>query len=1131
MYQKLLLKNDGGIIDIAQQSEQDNCAVVCIGLGGTGVDCLKTLKAKIYNRVRPDDPNAAVPKYSHIKFLAVDTDKTGLEKSNAKGSDITKINMDNEFFDLSYPGDISNFFKANEGVLENRPHNKEWLRHQDINVLSAKAGAGGVRQLGRYLLMEKATDFVSKVSNLVNQAKSGLTNPKTYIHVFSGISGGTGAGTFLDVCYLIRQALTNDDTDSFILGYFFLPDVNIANNLDKQTEAYVKVNGYASLQDLDYCMNFERNGDKWSQVYNGIGLVESQMPPVDICHLISARDTAGNVIPGAYKYSMNVVTDYFMDFVVRVSNNFTMESHIANYTNKKAMINKEFGATYEYCVLGASAATLPFKEVLTYLASEMFGKFSGVQDIVPGNAGTDAFIAANGLKYDTLFAQLVQRADMSFPLPDVKWGDAKNNDNLTVTYFTDLKAKAEGVIESNYSAMIKDMEGYEPTEGNVDASKSVITKIYSALRLVAADPQKGPFYAAHLLRSTSTKDLIAIVDGYIEEVQKKYSQENIQEDRLRPEWEASQTDFFNNASWLNGGGKYDRYRNATRNLILHYTKLTAFQKMKDFLERLRKQLVDLADNFMDVFRNVMKSLIETFDANKHFLEELPETTNGYEFPLATISQLKDTLDLTIKEMDISSKATDFLKMMLSKEGVKAWINSNENEIYRVVNKYFTTLFAEYSNKTMTSYLQDKYHTTNMDQLVMEIRNDIMNKLDQNANPMFWTSTGYSISTASHIGYVTFPNVSTEVDLAAQQLAASKQTGELTVRNSTIQDRISIMRCLVGVPLFGYQGLLQYEDSSIGSPIIGKHLYEGKLYTNDEGKSATGRDWRFLPSPVPLSKMNASNNKVLRDKAEAAKEIYELAEKKNIIAQTAPDNYGIFVISADFMKKIYDARDAANGKTKVEQLEAIAAIKELMESIEYEPKKVAIPNDGATSLPEMNKRIIRIDHFASSIKLQEMVKAEVAKFEEIDKIIAELEPKEDKDLVSYQNGIFTGVIKITGPVVKVENEFGEETELSAPAHKPCGAIPLYQAFLNFKKLDADTRAYVAEEAQKILDVYPLSDDAVKACKVVWAQLKNIKLFVQTATKICPHEVADLKKFLPELKDALQVFGMTYFIDLE
>jgi len=316
MYQKLLLNCDGGIIDATQQSEQDNCAVVAIGLGGTGVDCLKNLKAKVYNRVKPDKPDTSVPAYSHIKFLAVDTDKTGMSEKNAVSAEISRIDMDTEFFDLSYSGDVTALLKQSTGSLAAKPEYKEWLRYEDITVASALAGAGGVRQLGRYLFMEKAHAFVTRIKALVSSAKTELILPKVYVHIFTGMGGGTGAGIFLDVCYLVREALRLEGANAYVCGYFFLPDVNLAKNLDKETAAYVQVNGYSSIQELDYCMNYEYNGDKWSQRYTGLGLIETNYPPINMCHLITAKDAMGNVIPNAYNFAMNVVTDYFMDFLV-----------------------------------------------------------------------------------------------------------------------------------------------------------------------------------------------------------------------------------------------------------------------------------------------------------------------------------------------------------------------------------------------------------------------------------------------------------------------------------------------------------------------------------------------------------------------------------------------------------------------------------------------------------------------------------------------------------------------------------------------------------------------------------------------------------------------------------------------
>ncbi|GFH42509.1 hypothetical protein Hs30E_10600 [Lactococcus hodotermopsidis] len=1131
MYQKLLLTCEGGIIDATQQSEQDNCAVVCIGLGGTGVDCLKNLKAKIYNRVKPDNPDSAVPVYSHIKFLAVDTDKNGMEHANEESADISKIDLDTEFFDLSYGGAINELFKENGPMLDNKPEYKEWLRYKDIKALSSKAGASGIRQLGRYFLMERAQDFAIKIISLVNEAKSGLKRPKTYVHIFSGLSGGTGAGTFLDVCYLVQEALKRENDGSFICGYFFLPDVNIAAGLDRETEANVQVNGYASLQDLDYCMNFESNGDKWSQNYSGIGLVESQKPPVDICHLVSARDANGNVIKGAYKYAMNVVTDYFMDFVVKTNNNFTMESHISNFTTKKAQVDKGYGGLYEYCVLGASNATLPFKEVLTYLASKMFERFGDIRKYNPTKAQVEEFIAKNGLRYDALFTQLTQNCDMGFPRPDVKWQDAKGNDDLTVTFFKDHQARLKQFLERNFVALTKDLENYNPVAENTsNAARSLVSKIYTALRVIATDPERGPYFAAAVLRSTAGSDLIATIDGYLAEVQSKYEQENVQEEKLQRAWEQAQRDFFENSNAFNGKKKYVKYRDATRLLVIHDTRLIVFSKMQDLLARLRKQLTDLASNFMDVFRNTIGSLIDTFAANREYLDSLSDSVSTFEFPLAQIKDLKANLNLTIKEMDVPAKATDFLTNMLSEEGINAWINGNENEIFTIVNRYFTALFSLYSQKTMTSYLQDKYNTTDANQLIKRIRDDIMNTLDGHATPLFWTSSVYNVNAASKIGYITFPAVSEEVSQAAQQLSDSKAPGELTPRNSHIQDRISIMRCLVGVPLFGYQGLLQYENNSVKDNSVGKHLYEGKNFTNDSGEYVVGRDWRYLPSPTAYSLMNAQNCSILKDAADVASKLYEEAEAKKIIAPIDGNNFGIHLIAESFIKEIHRIQVEVAGKTKVEQLEAIDQINALLANIQFEPDKILIPNDATASLPEINKRLVRIDHFISSPRLQEVVEAEVAKMREIEAVLSGLKPKDDSDLINFQNALFTGAITFTPPVVECEDEFGTKYTLSSPDMKR-GGVPLYQAFISFKELEADVRDAFKESAEQTLKALPLREEAVETSRAVWKELKDLKFLIQEAAEAFPSEIGELKEYLANMKGTLSRFSRKYRFDLD
>ena len=73
-YARLLLSAGGGVISAGQQAEQArNTASILIGLGGTGVHCIRTIKTQVYDRLKPDIPGAAVPTYSHIRFLGVDS--------------------------------------------------------------------------------------------------------------------------------------------------------------------------------------------------------------------------------------------------------------------------------------------------------------------------------------------------------------------------------------------------------------------------------------------------------------------------------------------------------------------------------------------------------------------------------------------------------------------------------------------------------------------------------------------------------------------------------------------------------------------------------------------------------------------------------------------------------------------------------------------------------------------------------------------------------------------------------------------------------------------------------------------------------------------------------------------------
>ena len=60
-YKQLLLANGGGVISNSQRDDQNECATIAIGLGGTGVSCLRTLKQQVYSRLKADNPILPFP--------------------------------------------------------------------------------------------------------------------------------------------------------------------------------------------------------------------------------------------------------------------------------------------------------------------------------------------------------------------------------------------------------------------------------------------------------------------------------------------------------------------------------------------------------------------------------------------------------------------------------------------------------------------------------------------------------------------------------------------------------------------------------------------------------------------------------------------------------------------------------------------------------------------------------------------------------------------------------------------------------------------------------------------------------------------------------------------------------------
>ena len=379
-YDRLSVSAGGGIMNDMKKSDRQDDATICIGLGGTGKDALKKLKKEVYRRLKPDDPESPVPSYGNIKFLLIDSDDAGLDVTH----DISNIDKSTEYFDISNNDIVTTFRSGN--IIAVRKE-LSWLNNKNITIRDAGHGAGGIRQVGRFLLIDKAGLLKAKLTTTIQDAIRGVTGDIN-IHIFSGISGGTGSGTFIDVCYIVRHVLETMGKDSAqISGYFFLPDVNLSvpSVMGSPLIAnYVRCNGYAALKELDYLMGLEEAGDKFTQNYGSFE-VNTSRSPVDLCYLISTTTAGGVAMKDGYDYGLSVAVDYVISFLSKVTlpdglesdkaGSMTLKGHIANLCQAKSNIKKIHGASFEYNIIGAANAEMPLSDITTYLGAKLFERF------------------------------------------------------------------------------------------------------------------------------------------------------------------------------------------------------------------------------------------------------------------------------------------------------------------------------------------------------------------------------------------------------------------------------------------------------------------------------------------------------------------------------------------------------------------------------------------------------------------------------------------------------------------------------------------------------------------------------------------------------------------------------------
>lgn len=1118
-YGRLLINAGGGIIDRGMQSEQEPDATVIIGLGGTGTDAVMRVKREVYRQLKPDDVDAVIPQYEHIKYLVIDSDRSKLDASKGKISDIVQS---------EYQGISNNAIKetlANKKRMDGRPE-MYWMSYGQFDIDDAAAGAGGIRQVGRFLLIDRAEEVYLKIKTTIQRAMVGVAGGLN-IHICSGISGGTGSGTFLDVCYLVRAVLSElGKTDANVCGYFFLPDVNLSVPViagDALKSAYVKVNGYAALKELDYCMNFGKNKDSFKMNY-GFKEINTEQRPVDLCYLISATNSDGTPIKNGYDYAMGVVVDHIINFLAKVNvpagvdpntAAITLKGHISNLNTIKAGIQMQHGAGVEYHTLGASIAEMPLSEIATYLGAKLFESFEDIFSQSPTEKDVDDFIQAQQLRYEDVKNALCKGCETQLVFP--KRFDARlfkdNGNNKFIDLAHKFMATNEGVLETNKKTFLEELKGYDlkaaGTSLIIHTFKGVCNRYVTKLKY-------GPFFAQRLLAGSNNFNLIHKVDGAIKTNQELLDSELFQSDRREMEFKSAEAAMMS-ANLINAGKRMEEYKRALNNLSVHNYKVRALQTMEEILEEYKTQLAKLDNNFFRILTIVLDTLRETFEENEKTMTEKVESPNDYNWKILSISDVKETLDNEVQKLDLEGALHHLMLGFCS--NFEKWIDQDEGEITKLISEFVLEEFHDATKKTITVYLREKFGTDDATILTKKINDEIMeSQLGKKSIPLFWKSPMYHTAAGTMIT-LTVPFSSAEICAAANAYAGNQKEG-VTVRKSEITDKISMMRFYSGTPMFAYQGITDLQNAYEHDHKKGRHLYErGEV------------DWnKWLPSPVPYSFVvddSDERNKILLEEFNQAKTkgiVYQDTMGGCFIRQTPDFSMDEFIRNQGEYKEGMTVNMKKLG-------DLITALKEKKAELGNPDKVENIGIECGNAL-KGNEEKVMLDFYLMSPVLNAIVRKELTKYAELDEKIEALErekeqgEKEGKLKTKFFDAVFTGVISYGRKMVFEYEEFGisKSVELQSAKMK-YGDTGAYQAFLTYMELD--------EKVRKTLDTITMERkdaDDVPEVKVAIENLdstmqQRIAVYMNQYDETAPlHD--ELEQFYKEFMKAFHNFKALY-----
>lgn len=341
-----------------------NKPTLIIGLGGVG----SRIVEGIYHRF--DSRNPSDIDRRNVEFLCLDTDEKDVEERK-------KVMPSNSVVKTS--SDLSDTIGGYIDRIKSKTTVLDWFDTKSNELLSMplNKGAAQVRMASRLAtisaISEGKLDAIdNSITRLMALEPERHTGNIVYVYIVCSLAGGTGAGSFLQTAYYVKNSMIQHGANApEVTGYFLLADVlcdDASKGLSDAQKNNMRSNTYACMKELLAFSSSDRDkGLKKIEFEYRLGQKSKSLPtqiPYNSCYLIDYSASQGENLMFEERYEEQVASFIFLDAFSPVGG----EHRSKSINDMRQMLT--YDGMNRFKSLGVSKLVYPVDDLFAYFARQ-----------------------------------------------------------------------------------------------------------------------------------------------------------------------------------------------------------------------------------------------------------------------------------------------------------------------------------------------------------------------------------------------------------------------------------------------------------------------------------------------------------------------------------------------------------------------------------------------------------------------------------------------------------------------------------------------------------------------------------------------------------------------------------------